>query len=414
MTRLVYIKMIIFSIILTPWITLFKGLPDFRPEWFITIIGLIVFSISRRPINSRIAFWAILVYTSMLSSMVYGMLFMGITISVSDFTELLKPILYFLTFYFVATATYSLTDYIIVLQVVLICFGVAAVIAVIQFFAPGSIAPLLLLWAPEERIDLYVLSRATGTMGNANDLGFLMNLGFALTLFTLRHRVLPLSCTSLLLILNFAGVFASGSRTALICLVVIISTYVLVEMKKNAKSLIFVTGLVVSIVWLFQNYAADFEMAAGLLDRISSLGNIESDTAWQPRVQGALETLSLIKESLFFGHGPAKQAFTVADNIDNEYILLLFRYGIFGLISIAGLGWALAMQQKPAVYKASPLLASMRNFSWATLVAGAIFAYTAGLFSSFRLFGLLIVLWTISTCVRSESRSAIERHPVLT
>ena len=100
MKRLIYIKLIIFSIIFSPWITLPKGLPEFRPEWFITIIGLIVFSISRRPINTRIAFWAILVYTSMLSSMIYGTLFMGITISVSDFTELLKPILYFLTFGF--------------------------------------------------------------------------------------------------------------------------------------------------------------------------------------------------------------------------------------------------------------------------------------------------------------------------
>lgn len=413
MIRLTYIKLIVISIILFPWITLTEGLPELRPEWFIMLVGLMVLPLSRRPMNSRVAFWSVLVFVSFQLSIIYGALFLDIIISISDFTELLKPALYFLFFSFVATATYTLSEYLEILQVALICFGVAAAISVIQFFSPELIAPLLSLWISEERIGLYVLYRATGTMGNANDLGFLMNLGFALTLFTLRYRILPLSYLRLLLVLNFSGVFASGSRTAMVCLIAIIGTYVLLEIKKNGKSLVVVTGLIVSVVWLFQSHAGDFVITTGILERVSSLGDIESDAGWQPRVEAALNTLPLIQQSLIFGHGPAKQAFSVGSDIDNEYILILYRYGVLGMLATGGLGLVLALQQKPAVYKAAPILASMRNFSWATLVAGTIFAYTAGLFISFRLFGLLIVLWTISAYVRARPHSAITRRYVL-
>jgi hypothetical protein len=402
MKRRNFLTGMIVSIVLFPWIPISSDLPELRPEWFIMLAGLLLFPVKERVIYSRVSAMACLVILTYLLSIVYGSIVMKTPFIYRDITPLLQPMLYLLIYIFIASGEYAEDGYRRILAFALKVLGLAAVLAIIQFFEPDLIAPILKLWASEDRIAEYKLSRATGSMGNPNDLGFLMAIGFALTLFTFPHRILPFRYSLPILLVTFLGVFASGSRTAMVCLLAILIVYYILELKKNLKQIILMTLVIITTIYIFNTYFTALDLFEGLISRINSFQNLGEDKAWQSRVFSTVDTLDLISESWLIGHGPAKLSFAVGENIDNEYILLLYRFGIIGTIVTAGFIYVLAKQQFKSSTSPLTLLVSIKNFIWASLFAGALFAYTAGLFMSFRLFTLLIILWTISACVRIE------------
>lgn len=415
MNRFHLLILMVFSIVLLPWIPMPAGFPMLRPEWFIMLAGLALLPVRSTAVKTPTTAWVVLTALAYLFSIAWGAAVMGVTVVPKDFTVLLQPFLYGLFFWFAASASYTVQDLRIFVRYTLIILLVAALIAIVQFFNPELVLPIVRLWADEERFlrSDYVLARATGTMGNPNDLGFLMCVAFALSLFTLSHAPVPRRIAQVMLVTVFLAVFATGSRTGMVGLVAIIAVYLVLEMKRNTASVV-VAGVALAIpVWIFANYAQEFILLEGVVRRVTFFQDLhEEDGPWMPRVYGALETLPLIANSLVFGHGPAKSVFTVGENIDNEYILLLYRHGVSGLLATAGLVWVLALQRRHRLASSKPILASMRSFSWATLVAGSIFAYTAGLFMSFRLFGLLILIWTVAA--RTIPQAFTQAVPPLT
>jgi O-antigen ligase len=391
-----FIASIIASIILLPWIPMPDGFPLLRAEWFIVLAGLLLFPSSKQILSSQITLSASFVVVCYVLSMIWSTLILGEPPSFSDFTVLMQPVLYFFIYFFIASNTYSFQEYKFILRFSIVIFGIEALITVIQFFNPELISPLLCLYTSSERIKLYRLLRATGTMGNANDLGFLLCIGFALALITLRHQLYSLSVRLLILFGTFVGVLMTGSRTGMLNVSITIIFFFALERKKNLKYIFFITVLLGMFVWCFQGYLQDSEVAAGLVSRVLSFNQMDQDAAWLARVSGSIETLRLVFESGFLGHGPAKEIFTVGANIDNEYILVLYRYGIFGCLATLMFIFFLARQVKKSVISSSTLMGSMNSFIWISLVMCSIFAYTAGIFMSFRLFGLLIVLWTMT------------------
>lgn len=403
MTRLHLLGAIIVSIILMPWIPMPKGLPQLRPEWFVLLTGIALLPVSKRILTTRVSASAGVLVLAYLLSMIYGAFVMDIILDPRDFTVLMQPVLYFMIYAFVASTEYIERDHRTILRISLVSLGIAATIALIQFFDPTVIAPLLRLWTDDERISRYALLRATGTMGNANDLGFLMVIGFALALFTSRHRIVPIRISQLITLMTFMGVFASGSRTGMVCLLSVLVVYLLLEIKKSIKSVLLTATILVGIFWIFQAYLQNMDWASGVVDRVMSLSSPDQDQAWLLRVFAAVDTLPMIAESWMFGHGPAKAVFTLGSNVDNEYILLLYRHGIIGTISSLWFVWVLAQQKAVSIVGSPSLHTSLRHFILASLISGGLFAYSAGLFMSFRLFGLFVVLWTISACVRIEN-----------
>jgi len=382
-------------------------LPLLRPEWFILIAGLVALPISKRAIQTKVAHWLAYVFFAYVLSLVYGVLVMDITLNIRDFTELFKPVLYFLFFLFIASGTFTIIEYRQFLKLTQVAFAMAALIGIIQFLNPGLIKPLLLMYRGDIiEMQNYRLLRAYGTMGNPNILGFLMTIGFALTLFTLRYRILPVRLSQLFILMNFAGVFVSGSRTGMVCLTAVTLIFIAFEIRKNTMNLLFLCGLSFVMIWFFQNILQELTPLQGMIGRVTSLGNVfEDKDGWLPRVEMAKRTMLLIENSWVFGHGPAKAVFIDGGNIDNEYILILYRFGMVGMITTAGLVWVLCTQLSRTDYKKVPLLKSMRNFSLATGVAAAIFAYTAGFFMLFPLFSLAVILWTIPVFVRIQGCS---------
>lgn len=64
--------------------------------------------------------------------------------------------------------------------------------------------------------------------------------------------------------------------------------------------------------------------------RISQLGNIWDATSWQARIVKWKANYDIWKLSPLFGWGPGKMTMTTI--VDNEWLLLLRRYGLIGVI----------------------------------------------------------------------------------
>jgi O-antigen ligase len=392
------------SIMLFPWIPLTSNLPMLRPEWIIVIFGVLIFKISNLSINSKITYFSVFVSLCYIFSILNASINLDRIIDTRDYTVLLQPILYCIIYQFCSSNVYTEIEYKNTLILLQYIFFISSIIAIIQFFNPAPIEPILHLFTDKERTDTYILQRATGTMGNPNDLGFLMVIGFCLSLFTFKYYLKSIYFSILILLVTFLGILSSGSRTSMICMVSVTILFLILELKFKIINLIIISFIGSFIFWLYNAFLVYFESAQGFVERITSLQNIQDDTAWNPRVEGVLSTIPLILESLFLGYGPDKATFTVGSNIDNEYILMLYRFGVLGTLFTIIFIILIAKQRYDDSVKEIPLMKSMKTFSVTILLSGSIYAYTAGLFSSFRLFGLLIIIWTISSRVVSDSK----------
>jgi O-antigen ligase len=107
--------------------------------------------------------------------------------------------------------------------------------------------------------------------------------------------------------------------------------------------------------------------------------------------------LLLIAQNPIFGIGPSKSLYEDMGSLDNEYITILFRYGLVGLIATAAFVRVLAfgaIKQKAAFYR------TMRNLAGALLVAIALFAYTAASYGNFRIMFLIIIISALPASVK--------------
>lgn len=406
MKRIHLLNLILVSSVFAPWIPSIQNGPMLRLEWFFLIAGIAIFPVSRGVFTSKVARWSALTIVAYAVSLAYGFIVMGVSVHISDLTEMMKPLLYLLFYIFVASGRYTKEEYRGFLRVAIFSLSIAAVITIAQFFAPEKVLPLVRLWADDERIYSYELVRATGTMGNANDLGFLMTIGFALVLFSLKYHIVPMRLGQALLLVSLAAVFATGSRTGMVTIASVSLMYVYLGMRVSKATVVIAGTLTFAVIWLFQAVLSNLAITEGLVERVNSFAHLEWDVPWQTRLELASEMLPLIADSLVFGHGPSKLDFELGANIDNEYILILYRSGIVGLLATVWLVLTLALQPDRAIiYSKSSLIIGMRNCGVAALVAAGIFAYTAGIFLSFRLFGLLTILWTVTANARLSDTS---------
>ncbi len=273
------------------------------------------------------------------------------------------------------------------------------VLSIVQYFAPELVSPILTLYADAERISRYVQLRATGTMGNANDLGMLFVWGYALALFTYRHRLFGFLPASVVLLIMLLGLLASGSRTAFVCMLVVTLCYLLSEVHLRLKS---VAAVVLISAALFSVCTSNLAVLRGPIQRYVTLATMAKDVAWRARVAGAVQTLSEIEQSIFLGHGPDKVGFEAGSNIDNEYILILYRYGIVGLLVLGGFFYSLWRQSQIREKASVPLIRSYAHFATTILLASLVSAYTAGMYQLFRLMMLLTIFLTVAAQARLD------------
>jgi hypothetical protein len=392
-----------FCIFFLPYIPLGGGLPEVRPEWLLLAFFFPLFA-RRAPRLDGVGLWLLMIGVFMLLSMAYGVIFLGVNFGVSDVFELLKPALYLGFYAFMRSLDLPPERIEKLIRLIIGMMGVVALIAVAQYLDKGNILlPFLSIYNDPELLDAFTGLRSTATMGNPNDLGMLFAFGFSLSLFFLRHKVAPRKLDFLFLILMLVGTITTGSRTALAVVILIVLVYMgknLKFRKSNLKGLVALGALILSGAFLintpfFAKSAERFFLSGVAGDNEYLL------VSWLQRIEGTQAALRSIFLSPFMGWGPNKDGF-LGGNVDNEYILVLYRYGGVGMAVFLMAFYKMwrATRMPPG---ASGLSRSYSDFITATLIGAAAFAYAAGVFHVFQIMTILIILIGLGSSLRRRA-----------
>jgi len=271
---------------------------------------------------------------AIICSMTYATLVKGYPFLLRDSFELVKLFEYFLIFSFVASLKIPYKDFRRYCTVALVIFLLSALFGFAQYMnlfnINASVSPY---YAPTQMDGLLAHGRITGTTGNPNQFGALMvfaaTLALSLALFSERRktRTFPGPPTKAFCL----SVFLTLSRSSVIILVGAFSLVLLmrypVKIKtfmKNSWKLLTVF-LVLALTGIVLVSIAPDKFVA----RIDTLRSISSQASWQIRLLMWSENLEIWKESMIFGWGSGKAGMPTI--VDNEWVLLLRRYGIVGL-----------------------------------------------------------------------------------
>jgi len=331
--------------ILFPYIRLPGPIPDVRPEFIIALIAwclIILSSISTgKPIHLRYCnvykWFAIFAIVIMLSITYIALVNNQMPIW-RDFWEIVKLLLYFIIFVLVSSQRITHNDLRRYYKLALIVFLISACFGFLQYINFAGINELISpYYAPTQIRGLLVHGRITGTTPNPNEFGALMVLAASLALsgaLVYREWKLRLFCWFSLLIYGIA-LLLTLSRTSLVCLfiasiIIIFLFYKEKGLKGNFKRLfpLVLLGFLIIIVLLQV-------LPEKALARFSELLYFTEAPSWQARVGKWKTHYDIWLGSPLFGWGPGKAEMSTI--VDNEWLLILRRYGLFGLISFISL-----------------------------------------------------------------------------
>ncbi len=326
--------------VLAPYIRFPGSIPDVRPEFILILLTwFLLFVSSTRtghlPLRSKPAYkWFGLFGLSIVLSMSYSGLFNGEPIIARDLWELIKLFLYFLLFAFVASQRIDSETLKRYYRLSLILFMLSAFVGFLQYFDVAGVNEVVSpYYAPTQMRGLLVHRRITGTTPNPNELGALMVLATSLALsgvlFFREKKFRRLSWASLFT--SWGALVLTLSRTSLVA--AFVSTGIIL--------FLFTRQHRVRLQWKFKRWLLFLllgSVAVGLtvyslpqksLARYSQLSNIVVATSWQARLDNWRINFEIWQASPVFGWGPNKA--NMGTIVDNEWLLLLRRYGIVGL-----------------------------------------------------------------------------------
>jgi len=390
--RLVYI--IILSTVLLPDIRI-KGLPSLRIEQILisilSIIVVYVLSIDNdfRILMPKFIFVQIGLSFFILLSMLVGSL-KGIDIILRDFFELYKIFIYVGVYTVTLLCIKSNDDRISIIKFMIVCILLSVLVAVQQYFDLFSLNEKYVRWlAPTQYhtlVDNYPNPRVIGMTSNPNEYAVMLGLGCLLSwslfvqTFRTRYFMYFLLCSM--------GVILTGSRSGMIFLIACVFLFNILYLydllrKRELKafnhmiSTFFIFTILVLAIFLLLPQTITWRLKAGL--------NIGMDTSFQARLSNWDEHISYFKMSPMFGLGPAK-SIVYETFVDNEWLLLLRRYGIVGTLYLIYMFLIPMLERKRNLF----------NIIYISVIcASAIYMIPASIYHSFRLMPLVMILTAI-------------------
>jgi O-antigen ligase len=329
--------------IIFPSIRLSDNMPDPRPEFIVVIIGCIFLLFCHLAMGNKINIkyqsankWFLLFGLSIILSMAYSNLFRNHPIIGRDFWEIFKLIIYYLIFSLVANLQINSEDMRRYYQFAIFIFLISAVFGFLQYINFADINQILSpYYAPTQMRGLLVHKRITGTTANPNEFGAMMVLASSLALsggLVVGEKRLRILCWFTLPVF-WTALFLTLSRTSLVSglvsIVVIIMLYIRVKnvtLSLKFKRLLILLLLVCVIFGLFLGLSPK-----KALSRYSQIFTFEEASSWVARVENWETHFTFWKESPWFGWGPGKE--TMGTIVDNEWLLILRRYGLIGTIA---------------------------------------------------------------------------------
>lgn len=312
---------------------------------------------------------------TLIVSTVINYLFMDASIVTGDIFEILKPIIYLIMFYSIYTAVNVNEESKKYLSIILLfLFVILALIMILQYLEIGIAEKLATYSLTEERIEEFQGNRSVGTIGNPNAAGAIINFGIILA-YSIDFKKFKIIKYITLVILSLAVVI-TGSRTALIALILIYLTILIKDYKKILKinPIYIITAIII-----FNFYIISDLLNHSISDRFEL--NEQSMQSFQDRLEAWDMTLALSLDNIIFGYGPNKGGFDLSSNVDNEIVLVLYRTGIIGVIIF--INWIYNLSNLIPIYFNTIKICIFMNV-FVTLFAGSMF-YNFRIYSVFLL-----------------------------
>jgi len=394
------VSLLLVASVLLPAIPV-PGFPDVRLELILVLVSWGLLLLSHLATGQPIRFhrdpvykWFALFGLAILFSMTYASLVKDYPPIGRDFWELGKLLEYLLIFALVANLDISSIYIRSCYNTTLVVFLCSALFGLAQYLNLGSINTVVSpYYAPTKAQGILLSGRITGTMGNPNEFGALMVLAFSLSLsgvMVFQQKRLRLFLWGCLAVFGLTIVL-TGSRSSLVALGVAI-IFILLKFPTLIKGrrIVQIGGRVIIGLVVIGLLVVTLAPAASF-SRFIELTNISSATSWQARVKLWRDTLALWKLSPLFGWGPGKS--TMTTDVDNEWLLLLRRYGIVGGLIFCC--WFLAFYRGLSRIRRNTLSAEVKALALtlqATFVSYAVYMIPAGVYHDLQLMPVIMVL----------------------
>jgi O-antigen ligase len=382
----ILLAILLFGLFLAEKKTLIKS-PVFK--WFILLAGLIIFSIS------------------------YSGLVLGYSSTTIDYYEVLKVGVYCVIYYVGLRSRVPLSQFSKLFTWIFIIFLISALFGIMQYKNVLGVNNYLTpIYAPTQFIGIISASRIVGTTSNPNSFGFLMILGVCLGLacsfWTNSSRLKWLSGLTLISCLTCILLTTSRSAIVISVLPLLFITYKFINIRhlrinrrKLRRVVFFSIALVGLLVIILSIMPASWYWRLGLLTKILVEKSTSVDVSLTHRLITWQNNWNLYLESPWFGWGPGKGLITYT--IDNEWLLLLVRYGILGPVIVFMLGRSLYISMRNLVRGASEpelkgfgiALPELKGFGIAMqafILSSGVYMVVAGVYHVQQLMAVLMLM----------------------
>lgn len=246
--------------------------------------------------------------------------------------------------------------------------------------------------------------RVIGTVANPNSAGFFLNIIFfymvcRLFFFQRKEKKVIIWAEVLLAIASFAALLCTLSRTNILANFICVTWLIFKfqkraspRMKKVTLLLLFAAVAFVAIFFAFDE-SFRIRMISGL--------DLTHDRSLLARFQRWADVLQEIAKSPLFGWGPAKNVFDIAPPVDNEYLLVLRKYGI--------IGFGFYVFSYYLIYREASVAEKSRDMRWfglfekCTLLCVAINNITGGVLYHVQIMPFLLLIVAFIAGIRKLS-----------
>jgi len=323
------IFLFLFSVFLLPSFHIVEHLPNVRMDDFLLLIILTILAYNFKS-DKNISTYLILIFTFLawISVTILINIQNNYINSIYELYKLIKYILVFCFFYKYCLSEDLFRKLINIFFIFLIIFNVFQLYNVmnvnfniLKYYAgEGPIYNSFI----SDLVNYNRVFRLLGTMGNPNNNAILMS--FFVIFYFINLSKFKKFKYFVLLLTSLVFFLLCNSRTALIALLFSFILY-LISINKNILKIIIVFFLMLLFLMLIQKFEK--------LDYINSLFTLSfsENTSLMKRFEVWDYLFDMIKDSFIFGYGPYKNFF-YSNSLysENEYILMLWRYGVPGVI----------------------------------------------------------------------------------
>jgi len=400
--------------ILFPYIRLPGPIPDVRPEFIIALIAwffIILSSASTgQPIHLRycnVYKWFAIFAIVIMLSITYVAWFNNEMPIWRDFWELVKLILYFLIFVLVSSQRLTHSDLRRYYNLALIVFFISACFGFLQYINFGGINELVSpYYAPTQMRGLLVHGRITGTTPNPNEFGALMVLASSLALsgaLFYREWKLSLFCWCSLFVYGIA-LFLTLSRTSLVCLFLAGLIIVFLFFREKGLRGKFNRILIVALLGCLLVVLLLQIMPEKAFTRFGELRTFTEATSFQARVETWKVHFDIWLGSPLFGWGPGKGEMSTI--VDNEWLLILRRYGLVGLMVFISLFGCLFLGlPKTGTDNSDPSVKALIVALKGTFISYGLYMMLSSVYHSMQLMPILLLFVGLAYTQRQSTAS---------